>query len=317
MGVELQSGRFKLAELSRIASGALTVLHGGAAPVDPGKDEAEVTRAAVRKMIAELSAYQKSSSDSRTIAEAQVLLGARLLEADPNFNAGYGAALQEDGTPRVSSGFMESTRQKCSAVINALEVKYPSELAYALQSRRFSVLDGQGAEMLARELGVARANLITPKRFDRWVELKRKTLVGAHQADGHGTIGAVSVSREGHLAAVTSTGGVGNETVGRVGDTPTAAGNYCTEKVAISCTGIGEQIIAHALAPRVAVRVDEGMDLEAAMRKSLGEADQRKYEFAAIAVAFDRARGEVHWCAGRTTLNMVWAVSTPEGALTF
>ncbi len=321
MSIDLIGGRFKLAELARLPSSALTVIHGGAAPLDPGTDDADAARVSVTRMIAEIARAAPGSGNPTagklTVSEAQVLLGAELLEADPIFNAGYGAALQEDGTPRVSAGFMESTRQKCSAVINALEVQHPSKLAHFLQRRRFSVLDGQGAEMLARELGISRVNLITKQRFERWVELKRKTIAGTPSADGHGTIGAVSISKDGDLAAVTSTGGLGNETVGRVGDTPTTAGNYCTDRVAISCTGFGEEIIALALAPRVAVRVDEGLDLEAAMRKTFLEAEKRGYQIAAIAVGLDRDRGEAHWCAARTTPGMVWAASTPAGAKFF
>jgi L-asparaginase len=328
MSLHLSSGRFSLSDLAKIPSGALTVIHGGAAPLDPGTLNADAAREAVSRMIVEVS---KKSPNAvlhpeyligpkiapRTLSELQVLFGAELLEADPLFNAGFGAALQEDGTPRVSAGFMESTRQKCSAVINALEVKHPSKLAFYLQNKRFSVLDGFGAEMLARELEIPRTNLITTERFDRWVELKRSTLQGIPRADGTGTIGVVSVSKNGDLAAMTSTGGLGNETVGRVGDTPMTAGNYCTDRVAISCTGYGEEIMALALAPRVAVRMDEGMDLESAMRKTFQEAEKRGYQIAAIAVGLDASRKEAQWCEARTTPGMVWAAATPTGTLVF
>lgn len=45
--------------------------------------------------------------------------------------------------------------------------------------------------------------------------------------NSRGTVGAVAVDQFGNLAAATSTGGLTNQMVGRVGDTPIiGAGNY-------------------------------------------------------------------------------------------
>ena len=48
------------------------------------------------------------------------------LEADPQFNAGLGGAIQSDGEVRVSAAIMDGARQSFSGVINALRVKHPS-----------------------------------------------------------------------------------------------------------------------------------------------------------------------------------------------
>ena len=60
-----------------------------------------------------------------------------------------------------------------------------------------------------------------------------------------GTVGAVALDLNGHLAAATSTGGVTNKLPGRVGDSPlVGAGNYANDQtVAVSCTGMGEAFI--------------------------------------------------------------------------
>jgi beta-aspartyl-peptidase (threonine type) len=60
-----------------------------------------------------------------------------------------------------------------------------------------------------------------------------------------GTVGAVALDARGNLAAATSTGGVTDKRVGRVGDTPLfGAGCYANNRtVAISCTGAGEKFI--------------------------------------------------------------------------
>src|SRR6185437_8394911 len=65
-----------------------------------------------------------------------------------------------------------------------------------------------------------------------------------------GTVGAVARDRSGLVAAATSTGGLVNNQVGRVGDSPLlGAGTYADNLTgACSCTGQGEAIMRLALA---------------------------------------------------------------------
>jgi beta-aspartyl-peptidase (threonine type) len=70
-------------------------------------------------------------------------------------------------------------------------------------------------------------------------------------SDNHyGTVGCVALDTHGNLAAGTSTGGITNKKYGRVGDSPIiGAGTYANNATcAISCTGVGEQFIRHAVA---------------------------------------------------------------------
>jgi L-asparaginase len=261
------------------------------------------------------------ASEGRTAAlhtaEQLALFAAGALEEEPLFNAGLGAALQGDGVARVSAAFMESTRQKMSAVMNVQGVVRPSFLAHHLQSERFSCLDALGGQALAARLGVPFADLVTPFRFDSWAAQRRETLNAPDSSvtGGKGTIGCVTLDTTGVLAAVTSTGGAGNETPGRVGDTPTVAGNYCTSRVAVSCTGYGEQILACAFAARLATRVDDGLSLEAAMRKGIDEAFAKGYGLAAIAVA--REGDDAVWAAGTTEGYFIWAGCNSKEPLAF
>ncbi|MGI4861875.1 MAG: isoaspartyl peptidase/L-asparaginase family protein [Janthinobacterium lividum] len=72
-----------------------------------------------------------------------------------------------------------------------------------------------------------------------------------------GTVGAVACDVHGHVAAATSTGGMTNKRVGRIGDSPLiGAGCYADDATcAVSATGSGEHFIrivaAHALAARI------------------------------------------------------------------
>ncbi len=100
------------------------------------------------------------------------------------------------------------------------------------------------------------------------------------------------LDQRGHLAVGTSTGGKGFERIGRVSDSATPAGNYANSLAAVSCTGIGEDILDEALAARIVVRVTDGLPLEAAFEKSFREAASRQRDFGAIGLDH---RGAIAW----------------------
>ena len=80
------------------------------------------------------------------------------------------------------------------------------------------------------------------------------------EVDGPGTVGAVALDAHGHLAAATSTGGMTGKPPGRVGDTPViGAGTWADQRVAVSCTGVGEAYLRACAAHEVGVgmRQDE------------------------------------------------------------
>ena len=72
-----------------------------------------------------------------------------------------------------------------------------------------------------------------------------------------GTVGAVALDQHGNLAAATSTGGITNKQVGRVGDSPIiGAGCYASnETCAVSGTGTGEMYIRTVAAYDIAARM--------------------------------------------------------------
>jgi len=204
-----------------------------------------------------------------------VLHAIRLLEDDPLFNAGLGSRLQRDGVARMSAALMDGAGGRFSGVINVERVRHPIDVAAALGGDKHRVLAGEFATRFARSLGMGDFDPSTPHRL---AEHQRRL------AGESGTVGAVAVDRHGAVWAATSTGGVGFETPGRVSDSATVAGTYADSAVGVSCTGIGEHIVDHGAATRVAVRVADGMTLEEAIGRTLGEADQRGLEYGLIAV---------------------------------
>lgn len=300
----------------------VSIVHGGAGPEDPRGSRTKQASASIETILDFL--YDKpiklpfDLAQKMTLAERITLQAMQLLEKDPVFNAGLGSALQKDGVPRVSASFMENTRNKFSGIINAKNILNPSELAYFLQHETFSVIDQVGAEDLAKKLNIPKSNLVTEHRYNKWEQEQKRLDRLKISADlGSGTVGCISVDSKYNLAVSTSTGGVGNETVGRVGDTPTVAGNYCTPNFAISCTGHGEQIVNSAFSARIATRVSDGLNIKTALSKGLEEVSTLGYSISAIALSIDSKSGSVAWAAGGTSEYFVWGVKLPNKNIIF
>ena len=74
----------------------------------------------------------------------------------------------------------------------------------------------------------------------------------------------MAVDSQGNLASATSTGGLVNKMVGRIGDSPIiGAGTYANNLCAVSATGKGEAIIRGTVARDVAALMEfKGLSLE-------------------------------------------------------
>lgn len=279
------------------------IIHGGAGSSLRDPSRADRIRKSLYAVIDEVYESLEGGASAR---EATVL-GCRLLEDDPNFNAGTGSALQSDGQIRMSAALMDGERQAFSGVINAMRLKNPILLADHQQSERDRVLADPGVTELMRELGVELHDPTVERRFRQWLEERERgferemaDVVAEEPEDdddrGRGTIGVVALDSQGRLAAGTSTGGRGFERVGRVSDSAMPAGNYADQNAAVSCTGIGEDIIDACLAARLVVRVTDGMSLAEALDKSFAECKQRGHSLGVIAL--DR-HGHIGW--GKTS----------------
>jgi L-asparaginase len=268
------------------------IIHGGAGNTVESKGGLEPVRESLYAVIN--SVYPMLLNGESAIAA--VVKGCELLENDPRFNAGTGSVLQSDGQIRMSAAIMDGDRQSFSGVINTARVKNPIYLAQALQTSDDRVLSDYGSVELIRELGIPVYNPLTDRRLQEWLE-ERKTNFSSKMADvAMGTIGVVALDRNGRLCAGTSTGGRGFERIGRVSDSAMPAGNYATAQAAVSCTGVGEDIIDECLAAKIAIRVTDGMSLQAAVDKSFAEGENRKRDFGAICLD---ANGAIAW--GKTT----------------
>jgi L-asparaginase len=193
-----------------------------------------------------------------------VVYTVRLLEDCDLFNAGTGSQIQSDGKIRLSASLMDGKTQKFSGVINIEDVKNPICIAEKLMAYDDRVLSGKGAKDFATENGIAYYNPETPQRRHEY----EKKLSDSIRL---GTVGCVALDFYGNLAAATSTGGKGFEIPGRVSDSATTAGNYANGFAAVSCTGVGEDIVSGSVATKIVTRVTDGLPISVAADKTLDE----------------------------------------------
>lgn len=250
------------------------IIHGGFFSESDQSHEVKVAKQNSLKAIA-AKAFDYLQSHT---AEETAVYAVSLLEDDTLYNAGTGSQIQSDGKIRMSASLMNGQNQKFSGVINIENVKNPIQVARVLMKENDRVLGGNGAKTYATANGFEDYSTEIPQR--------RKEYEAKVKNGGKGTVGCVALDRNGHLAAATSTGGKGFEIVGRISDSATVAGNYANRYCAVSCTGVGEDIVSNATAAKIVTRVTDGMNLEEAFEKTFAEL--KEIDGFAGAIAIDR-----------------------------
>ncbi len=230
---------------------------------------------------------------------AAVVHANMMMELDERFNAGYGSKLQADGEVRTSAALAHGASNKLAAVYTVPKLLFASVVANQVFEEMDRNLDALGATAVMRELGMEAHDLRSPQRTEEWK---------AKRAGRSGTVGAVAVDEAGEIWALTATGGRGFERPGRISDTPTPAGNYACPAVAISATGLGEQIIDLNVCGRLATRMLDGHSLEAALTRTFDEIVAHNGSIGVIAVT---PEGELGWAY--TTEQMAVAAADSSG----
>lgn len=212
-----------------------------------------------------------------------------VLEDDPLFNAGRGAALNRKGEVELDASIMDGSTLRAGAVGAIRGVPNPIRVARHLLDEGSAVLlVGAGAYQYARQHGLPTCEpeaLVTPAQQRHWQER-------------YGTVGAVALDATGCLAAATSTGGVAGKLPGRVGDSALiGCGTLADGQCAVSCTGMGEAIIRVQMARSAAELVRAGLDPDTAARESLALLAARTDSEAGLILVDRRGRVGYSWNA--------------------
>lgn len=288
------------------------VIHGGAGSMRPGKldpDQERCARAGLEAALVAGSSILEKGEKAVDAVEAAV----RVLEEDTCFNAGRGSVLTASGCIELDAAIMDGRTRAAGAVAGLRSTRAPISLARRLLEQGPHVfLSGKGADEFARSLGLEQVD-------NSWFEIpeRRRQLEELMSLDGfddevkYGTVGAVAVDVDGHVAVATSTGGLTAKRWGRVGDSPLiGAGTYADDRAAaISATGSGEYFIrtvaAHQLADRVLIG---GASLQEALDAVLGDIASLGGKGGMIAVA---PNGDAAW--GFTTPAMYRGMADASG----
>jgi beta-aspartyl-peptidase (threonine type) len=228
-------------------------VHGGAGTIarSAGVDEQQRVRAGIADGISAARRLLETGASAVEAVEAAV----RALEDCVEFNAGRGAVYNSAGLHELEAAVMNGADRRCGAVCCVQRVRNPVSAARAVMERSIHVLlSGAGAEEFAVTQGLEQvdpsyfSSELRRRRFEELKGTARSEL--DHYRKSRGTVGAVARDRAGNIAAATSTGGMTNKLVGRVGDAPIiGAGTYADDRsLAVSCTGIGEEFMRSSAA---------------------------------------------------------------------
>ncbi|MEX3925393.1 isoaspartyl peptidase/L-asparaginase family protein [Paraburkholderia sp. BR10936] len=266
-------------------SNAVIAIHGGAGTILRASMAPEVETQYLDALNRILAAGQRILSEGGSALDA-VEEAVRLLEDCPLFNAGHGAVFTSAGTHELDASIMDGRTLEAGAVCCVTRVRNPVLAARrVLEQSEHVLFTGEGAEAFAAAQGlefVDSSYFHTDARYRQWqlargearamldhdgATLEAKAAANA-SADSlphepidpnrkFGTVGAVALDAHGHVAAATSTGGITNKQVGRVGDAPLiGAGCYADDATcAVSTTGSGEMFMRMVAAYDVAAQM--------------------------------------------------------------
>ena len=290
------------------------VIHGGSGSMLPGKLGPGLDEAGRAGLGAALDAGEAILVGGGSALDA-VEAAARVLEEDPCFNAGRGSVLAYDGHVELDAAIMDGRSRDAGAVAGLRSTRAPISAARAVMEQSPHVLMSyEGADDFACEAGLEQVPnrwFVTPERRRQLDELLARGSAAFDADIKYGTIGAVAVDRNGHVAAATSTGGLTAKRWGRIGDAPLiGCGTYADDRAAaVSATGLGEIFIRAAAAHELCARVRIGGEgLQEALDSVLAEVKSLGGNGGLIAVS---PTGEAAW--GFTTPGMYRGVAGPDG----
>ena len=236
------------------------VIHGGAGVIERSKMTAEKDREIRGALDRSLEAGATVLAGGGSALDA-VEASVKVLEDDPNINAGRGSVFTFDEKIEMDASIMDGRTRAAGAVSGVTATKNPISLARAVMEKSEHVfLGGTGADeySIAQGLEQAPASYFeTDFRRRQLEELKADKVSALEVEYKYGTVGAVALDSAGHVAAATSTGGMTGKRWGRIGDSPIiGAGTYADDRgCAVSATGWGEYFIRVGVAHEICARM--------------------------------------------------------------
>ncbi|XP_006899931.1 PREDICTED: isoaspartyl peptidase/L-asparaginase [Elephantulus edwardii] len=284
----------------------VVVVHGGGAS-SISKDRKENVRQGIMRAATVGYNILKEGGSAVDAVEGAVIV----LENDPEFNAGCGSVLNVNGEVEMDASIMDGKDLSTGAVSAVRCIANPIKLArLVMEKTSHCFLTDQGAAKFAAAMGIPQVpeeQLVTERNTRRLEKEKCAKMQKPDAKKNLGTVGAVALDCKGNVAYATSTGGIINKMVGRVGDSPcVGSGGYADNNIgAISTTGHGESILKVNLARLTLFHVEQGKSLEEAANLSLGYMKSRLKGLGGVILVDKTGDWAVKW----TSTSMPWAAA--------
>lgn len=211
------------------------------------------------------------------------------LESCGQLNAGRGATKNAEEQQELDAMIVNGENLTFGSVASIRGIENPISLArYIMEKTDYVFFTGDGALKQYRKM------IDEGYRTEsNQGEIKKSFDSSNSTAD---TVGCVVVDRKGRTAATSSTGGIRNKPLGRVGDSPVfGAGAFANEFAVASATGYGEHIMRVTLCRSVVSYIENGMDVQAAADRGIAFLIEKTKSEAGVIVADTRG----NW--GRST----------------
>jgi len=234
--------------------------------------------------------------------------GTRVVERNPEDpTVGLGGLPNILGEVRLDASIMDGSNLKAGAVGSVQRHVHAITLARRLMERGPHVfLVADGAERLARDLGLVEEEPLTDKAASTWqhhlqkrfpdldlsrIHERRDLLsivdelqlsmagwdemkqVAGPGSTTHGTVNFLAQDRDGNVASAVSTSGWAWGYPGRLGDSPVlGSGSYADNRWgAAASTGTGEVVLRMSTSRSILLYMKIGMDLNSAVREALAD----------------------------------------------
>jgi beta-aspartyl-peptidase (threonine type) len=290
------------------------VVHGGAGVIERHLLSPELERDIRAALQAALETGAAILSAGGSALDA-VETTARMLEDDPHFNAGRGSVFTYQGTIEMDAAIMDGRSREAGAVAGVSATRNPVSLARAVMEKSPHVfLSREGADQFSRDEGLDQEPpeyFTTPERREALEIMRSRGEDYFDEELKFGTVGAVAVDMDGHVAAATSTGGITGKRWARIGDSPMiGAGTYADDRAAaISCTGSGEYFIRAGVAHEICARIRMlGESVRTAADQAIADVGSLGGTGGVIAVS---PRGEAGWAFN--SVGMYRGIASAEG----
>jgi beta-aspartyl-peptidase (threonine type) len=272
------------------------ILHGGAGAWK--KDNHDLVLAGMREAAA---VGWEILHNGGTALEA-VELATIALENNPLYDAGIGSYLNSAGEVEMDALITDGAAINFGATAGVKHVLNPITLArLILTNSDHNFVIAQGADQLAREMGLEPVSNMTFVTEEEFALYKKRLENPAPTYPGHGTVGAVALDQNGNISSATSTGGTSHKKKGRVGDVPIfGAGGYADNHYGgASATGVGENIMRHLLCKCVVDNMAHGDPANSAAVNGVTQVENHipNSQVGVIVIGADGSVGAAHTTA--------------------